>query len=78
MNTFSYLWQYILEFPSEWEMIQIKFVGKIKTRTFMSSNFFFWKSWSSWANAQEDRQCTGTYNITLGHVRETNVAVEKQ
>ena len=39
MKTFSYLWQYIAEFFSEWEMFQTKDVEKTKTHIFWSIIF---------------------------------------
>ena len=41
MKTYTYLWQYSVEFFLEWEMFQTTFVKKIKTYIWCSIFFFF-------------------------------------
>ena len=43
-TTFPHLWQYLAKFFLEWEISQIKFVEKIKTRILYSVTFFPRKS----------------------------------
>jgi hypothetical protein len=40
MNTFLLLWRYFAEFFVEWEMFQIKVLGKIKAHFFAVNKFF--------------------------------------
>ena len=52
MNTFSHLWQYIVEFFLEWEIFQTKVVEKIKIHILYSVTFFG-KSCGLWDNYEK-------------------------
>jgi hypothetical protein len=52
MNTYVHLWHYLTEFFLEWEMIQTKFVEKIKTHILYSITFSR-KLCRLWYNAEK-------------------------
>jgi hypothetical protein len=51
MNTCVHLWQYLTQFSLECEMLQTKFVEKIKTHILFSN--FFRKSCRLWENVEK-------------------------
>jgi hypothetical protein len=53
MKTKIYVLSYLAQFFLEWEMIQTKFVEKIKTHFGVQWLFFFWKSWRLWDNMEK-------------------------
>ena len=67
MKTNVYFWSYLAEFFSQWEVLQTRYVEKIKTRILRLMTFFPRKSCRLWDNV--DKYCragqTTGYNMAL-------------
>ena len=69
MNTFLLLWRYFAEFFVEWEMFQIKVLGKIKAH-FLRSITFSRKSWCLWVNVEKyGGTREDTNDVTIWRIR---------
>ena len=66
MKQFSHLWQYLAEFFSDWEMLQINTVEKLKVHILYSVTFF-WKSCRLWDNVEK---CGGAREVADDNMAE--------
>ena len=54
MKNDIHFWSYLAQFCLEWEIFQTKFVEKIKTHIFLSSNFFFFENHALYVITSKD------------------------
>jgi hypothetical protein len=68
MKTYAYLWQYLVGFFLEWQILQTKVVEKIKTHIFCSITFSP-KMAPLWDNVKENAVEPDRSQITIRRMR---------